>query len=245
MTFVTILYAAMFYFAAAILFVGLAYRIYEYATIPAPLKIPTPPAPMTQKGVAVRIFREVVFFESLFSATKWTWLFSWLFHLALLLAAFRHLKYFTDPVWFWVSFELVQVAGHYAAYMMLFGLLGLFARRVFVDRVRYISSPSDYLILVLTIAIAGSGLMMKWFPSDILAIKLFFVGLLTFNFSELPADTMLLIHLSLVIALMIIFPYSKLLHAPGLFFSPTRNQVDNARSKRHLANWAKRIESNK
>ena len=184
----------MFYFAAAILFVGLAYRIYEYATIPAPLKIPTPPAPMTQKGVAVRIFREVVFFESLFSATKWTWLFSWLFHLALLLAAFRHLKYFTDPVWFWVSFELVQVAGHYAAYLMLFGLLGLFARRVFVDRVRYISSPSDYLILVLIIAIAGSGLMMKWFPSDILAIKLFFVGLLTFNFSEKSSITVNRIH---------------------------------------------------
>ena len=101
------------------------------------------------------------------------------------------------------------------------------------------------MILVLIIAIAGSGLMMKWFPSDILAIKLFFVGLLTFNFSELPSDAVLLIHLSLVIALMIIFPYSKLLHAPGLFFSPTRNQVDNARSKRHVADWAKRMESSK
>ena len=245
MSFVTILYAALFYFAAAILFIGLAYRIYEYATIPAPLKIPTPPAPMTQRGVAIRIFREVVFFESLFSATKWTWLFSWIFHLALLLAAFRHLKYFTDPVWSWVSSELVQVAGHYAVYLMLVGLLGLFARRVFVDRVRYISVPSDYLILVLIIAIAGSGLMMKWFPSDILAIKLFFTGLLTFNISELPSDTVLLIHLSLVIALMIIFPYSKLLHAPGLFFSPTRNQVDNARSKRHVADWAKKMESSK
>jgi len=66
MSFVTILYAALFYFAAAILLIGLAYRIYEYSTIPAPLKIPTPPAPMTQTGVAIRIFREVVFFESLF-----------------------------------------------------------------------------------------------------------------------------------------------------------------------------------
>ena len=81
MSFVTILYAALFYFAATILFVGLAYRVYEYAKIPAPLKIPTPPAPMTQRGVAIRIFREVVFFESLFSATKWTWLFLSLIHI--------------------------------------------------------------------------------------------------------------------------------------------------------------------
>ena len=44
---------------------------------------------------------------------------------------------------------------------------------------------------------------------------------------------------------MIIFPYSKLLHAPGLFFSPTRNQTDTARDQRHISDWAKSLESNK
>jgi hypothetical protein len=42
--------------------------------------------------------------------------------------------------------------------------------------------------------------------------------------------------------LMIVFPYSKLLHAPGLFFSPTRNQADNPREKRHIATWAKALD---
>ena len=158
MSLVTIIYGSLFYFATLILFIGLAYRVYEYASIPAPLKIPTPPAPKTKKGVAVRLFREVVLFESLFHSAKWTWLFGWLFHFALLLAFFRHLRYVTDPVWFWVSWEIVQAAGHYAAYMMLIGLFGLFARRVFVDRVRHISAPSDYLILVLIIGIALSGI---------------------------------------------------------------------------------------
>ena len=37
---------------------------------------------------------------------------------------------------------------------------------------------------------------------------------------------------------MLVFPVSKLLHAPGVFFSPSRNQVDDAREKRHLAPWA-------
>ncbi|MBS82578.1 MAG: nitrate reductase [Gammaproteobacteria bacterium] len=243
MSFVTILYAVMFYIATMILFVGLAYRIYEYSTIPAPLKIPTPPAPQTKQGVLFRFFKEVVLFESLFSATKWTWLFSWLFHFALLLAAFRHLKYFTDPVWFWVSFDIIQAAGHYGAYVMIFGLLGLLGRRIFVDRVRYISSPSDYLLLILIISIASTGLMMKWFQTDILAVRQFFLGLMYFELHELPNDFMLLIHLTLVILLMIIFPYSKLLHAPGLFFSPTRNQTDTARDKRHISKWAKEIEN--
>ena len=52
------------------------------------------------------------------------------------------------------------------------------------------------------------------------------------------ADPVLLVHLSLVALLMIIFPISKLLHAPGLFFSPTRTMTDNPREARHLATWA-------
>ena len=40
---------------------------------------------------------------------------------------------------------------------------------------------------------------------------------------------MLLVHLALVALLMIVFPISKLMHAPGLFFSPTRNQADTSR----------------
>ena len=62
---------------------------------------------------------------------------------------------------------------------------------------------------------------------------------------QLPSDFILLLHLSLVLLLMIIFPYSKLLHAPGLFFSPTRNQTDTARDQRHISDWAKSLESNK
>ena len=70
MSFVTILYAALFYFAASILFIGLAYRIYEYSTIPAPLKIPTPPAPMTQSGVAIRtVFRQFDDMQNLLKAS--------------------------------------------------------------------------------------------------------------------------------------------------------------------------------
>jgi nitrate reductase gamma subunit len=53
------------------------------------------------------------------------------------------------------------------------------------------------------------------------------------------------LHLSIVLLLMIIFPYSKLLHAPGLFFSPTRNQTDTARDQRHISDWARNLESKK
>jgi len=232
MSFVTWLYAGLFYLATAILILGVARKIRIYYRVPAPLKIPTTPAPVTTQGVVARMFREVVFFESLFKSSKWTWIFGWAFHFGLLIAALRHLRYFTDPVWGWVG--LLQSAGIYAGYAMVFGLLGLWARRIFVDRVRYISAPSDHLMLALILGIAGSGLLMKYFfHTDIVALKQFSLGLIRFDLHPLPADPVLLIHLGLVICLMMVFPISKLLHVPGLFFSPTRNQADNSRERRH------------
>ena len=70
--------------------------------------------------------------------------------------------------------------------------------------------------------------------TDIVAVKAFFLGLMYFDWQPMPADLMLNLHLLLVALLMIVFPFSKLLHAPGVFFSPTRNQADNPREKRHL-----------
>ena len=64
-----------------------------------------------------------------------------------------------------------------------------------------------------------------------------------FQVRELPADPALALHLGLVATLAIVFPFSKLLHAPGLFFSPGRNQADDPREHRHLAEWAARLEA--
>jgi nitrate reductase gamma subunit len=68
---------------------------------------------------------------------------------------------------------------------------------------------------------------------------------MTFDFAgmpNVPADPFIVVHLFLVALLMIIFPVSKLLHAPGVFFSPTRNQIDNPREQRHIADWARKLE---
>lgn len=237
----TTVYAILFYVATLTFVGGLALRIYQYATTPAPLKIPIANAPKTVTGVAFRMFREVAFFESLFKSNKWIWLFSALFHAGLLLVVLRHFRYFTEPVWFWVA--LIQPIGIYAGFAMVAGLVGLLLRRIFIPMIRYISSPSDYLMLVLLIFIGLSGMMMKFVAhTDVVAVKQFFLGLMVFDWQPLPSDIPLLVHLGLVAALMIIFPFSKLLHAPGIFFSPTRYQVDNARDKRHIVAWAADLE---
>ena len=240
----TAIFAIGLYLAVLVLVVGTAFRLVHYVRIPVPLVIPTTPAPITRTGVVARLFREVVFFESLFKGSKWTWLFGWIFHFAMLIALLEHLRYISEPVWWWIV--AIQWIGLYAGIAMCLGLVGLAVRRIVVDRIRYISAPSDHLMLLLLVGIAASGVGMKvlW-HTDIVALKAFVIGLIRFDWQPLPADPVLLIHLSLVIVLMLIFPFSKLLHAPGVFFSPTRNMVDTPRERRHVSGWGERTSRRK
>jgi nitrate reductase gamma subunit len=238
----SLFFAVLFYVATAVFVGGLVYKIANFARTPAPLLIPTTPAPTTTGGVVLRMFREVAFFESLFKGNLWIWMFAAAFHFGLALVAIRHLRYFTEPVWSWVVFA--QPFGMYAGFAMVAGLAGLWARRFLVDRVRYISTVSDHLMLLLLLMIGASGLGMKFLMhTDIVAVKIFFLGLMRFDIQPLPAHPALYIHLGCVALLMVVFPFSKLLHAPGIFFSPSRNQVDNPREQRHLASWAAKLES--
>ena len=155
-----------------------------------------------------------------------------MFHVALLVVLLAHLRYFTEPVWFWVVW--LQPFGKYAAFAMFIGLAGLWLRRLGAERTRYISAPSDHSMRLLLIAIAASGMTMRFLnPIDIVALKGFALGLMRADWLPLPDDPVLMLHLALVAGLLIIFPFSKLLHAPGVFFSPSRTQIDNARDKRY------------
>lgn len=237
-----VIFAILFYLATLILVGGLAYKIVDFARTPAPLKIPTTPAPVTATGVGFRMAREVLFFQSLFKSNLWIWVFGYMFHAGLALVLLRHTRYFLEPVGPILAF--IQPFGIYAGFAMAAGLGGLWARRFLVARIRYISTPSDHLMLALLLGIAVTGLGMKFMMhTDIVTVKAFFLGLMRFEINPLPAHPGLYLHLGLVALLMIIFPISKLLHAPGVFFSPTRNQVDNPREVRHLAPWAAKLDS--
>jgi len=230
--------SSIIYFAVFVFIVGAGRKIIQYAFTPAPLKIPTTPAPTTRSGVVLRMFKEVVFFQSLFKASKFTWIFGWLFHAALFYVLLCHLRLFTESVWWWVA-KLAPFS-RIAGFVMVAGLLGLLCRRIFVDRVKTISAPSDYLMLVLILLIAGSGLLMRIVSvADLGYARAFARGLMQFEFSSFPGSVVIYLHLLSVAILLIIFPFSKLLHAPGVFFSPSRNQADNSRERRHVSRGGK------
>ena len=233
----TIVFTVFAYGAGAIFVVGFLARLARYAKTPSPLKIPGTPAPTNSAGVVIRLLGDVVLFKSLFRGNKWTWIGGIFFHYAFLLVILRHLRYFLYPVAGWDM--NLQNIGIYAGYVLPVAILYLLMRRTTVDRTMFVSSLADYFVLALIFGIAVTGLLMKYYVRPFMVdVKGFIYGLVTLNPSTAPADPVFLLHLTLVLTLLVYFPYSKLLHAGGIFFSPTRNQVDNPREKRHINPWS-------
>lgn len=232
MKLLSIFYALLFYFSAAVFVLGTLWRLWLYLRAPAPFKIPTTPAPRTRIGVGWRLLKETLVFESLFKADKPLWLLGWVFHAALLLVLLQHARFFTASYAGWMVWLVVN--GAYISGALVASLGGLWLRRLLIDRVRYVSAPSDHLMLALLLAIGLSGMAMKYVsPVDVYAVNQFVLGVLTLQWKPLPAHPLLLMHLALVALLLAVFPFSKLLHGPALYVTPTRYQRDDARERRY------------
>jgi len=231
----TILFSVLGWITILLFAGGLLYRIYVYARTPMPLKIPvnTPP---TMPGVIGSMAIEITLFRKVFKTNPLLWVGAWIFHVSLLLVILRHLRYFFYPVPGWVM--LFHTAGIWAGYFMLCALLFLLARRFLSERNLYISLPIDYYLLLLLIGIAASGLWMNYHERIYLVdVKAFILGLFSFSLNAPEIHPLLFIHILLVFSLFAYFPFSKLLHAPGIFFSPTMIQRNDIEKRRKVNPW--------
>ncbi|ROL61865.1 menaquinol oxidoreductase [Bacteroidetes/Chlorobi group bacterium ChocPot_Mid] len=219
--------------------------------------------PSSSLGVIGRMALEVLFFRSLFrntkaelkegtkiayGETKWLWAFGLLFHWSFLIVFLRHFRFFADPIPFFVKyletldgfFQIGVPIVYLTGIGLLVALTYLFLRRIFDAKVKYISLASDYFPLLLLIAIATTGIIMRYYvKTDLVAIKQVAVGILSFH-PITPAETIspwFYIHFFLVNVLLIYFPMSKLMHMGGVFLSPTRNLANNNRMAYHENPW--------
>lgn len=211
------------YFAVLVFVAGMLLRLVLYLRTPTPLPHVLTPAPETQSGAAARVLGDVLIFPSLFKADKLLWAAAWVFHVALAATLFRHLRYFTYPVPSPVLY--MEPVALLMGYLFGVAALVLFWRRMALPRTLYISNLPDYMALALLGAIAGTGILMSyWAHVNIVEVKAFALGLLTLRPVAPPQHPLFLIHFFLVQVLLVYFPFSKLLHAGGIFFSPTRTQ---------------------
>ena len=199
--------------------------------------------------------RKLVYKDSLL-----LWLGALLFHWSLLIILLRHSKFFLEPVpsflllferwdgilqvsvpsWFPSMFPILFISN----IVILLALTYLLLRRVLTSQIRYISLPADYLVVLLILGVVTSGILMKFFfKVDVVGVKALALGVITFQ-PSVPADGIGLffyIHLFLICTLIAYFPFSKLMHMPGIFLSPTRNLANTNRISRHINPWDKPV----
>lgn len=221
-------------------------------------RLESPPNDLWMFG---RMALEVLTFRSLFRNTNadlsdqrlsygqniWLWGAALAFHYSFLVVFLRHFRLFMEPVPFFVPllqavdgfFELSVPRLYVSGIVLILAVGYLFARRVVIPQIRYISLPADYFPLFLILGIAISGILMQQFwKVDIRAVKDLTAGLFSLK-PMVPAGigAMFYVHLFLVAVLIAYFPFSKLTHMAGVFMSPTRNQANDNRARRHVNPW--------
>ncbi len=219
-------------------------------------------SPSNTAGVIARMALEVLLFRSLFrnervelkggqklvyGGNKYLWLGGLAFHWSLFTILFRHSRLFTEPVPGVVLFvqdidgilQLAMPTLFITDIVILIALTYLFFRRVIYPQIRYISLSSDYFAVLLLLGVATSGVLMRLFYKvDIVGVKELAMGMLSFH-PIIPEGVGLpfYIHLFLASTLLAYFPFSKMMHAAGIFLSPTRNLINNSRLRRHTNPW--------
>ena len=216
--------------------------------------------PSSNAGVFGRMLLEVLFFRSLFrnastekngeqlaiGSAKWLWLFALCFHWSMLIIVLRHFRLFLDPIPAWITaiegldgmFQIGLPIIYLTDLLIVAGLTFLFLRRVVIPRIRYMSYSIDYFPLFLLLGIACTGIIMRYIVKvDMSAVKQLTLGLVSFNPVAPDVNPIFYMHVFLVSCLLIYFPWSKLMHAGGVFLSPTRNMKANSREFRHVNPW--------
>lgn len=218
--------------------------------------------PSTVFGVLGRMALEILLFRSLFRNTKaevtedrrvvygsdkWLWAAGLAFHWSFLLVIVHHYRFFLEPVprlvtfvesldgFFQVGLPIIYATD----VIFVVAVTYLLLRRFAIPQVRYVSLAADYFPLFLILGIALTGISMRYFEkTDIVAVKELTAGLFTFH-PAVPEEigATFYIHLFLVCVLLAYFPFSKLMHAGGVFLSPTRNLANDSRAHRHVNPW--------
>ncbi|RPF47203.1 respiratory nitrate reductase subunit gamma [Thermodesulfitimonas autotrophica] len=221
------------YITVAILLGGITWRIWRWMIGQIVHNITLPPFPSSWPAAIVWILWQIVSFWNIFKFDRGLWVFAWPMHVALASIAGGHfLGIYTLGQQFhlllpWIvtphqSEAASNFLGTTFGILFFLMLLGLLYRRLAIEKVRVISAPSDYLHLLLLLGIVGVGDYMRLVHTASLhyaEAREYLAGLFTFNPQPLPDNGFFFIHFLLVQIMLIIFPFSKLMHPFGILWN--------------------------
>jgi nitrate reductase gamma subunit len=157
------------------------------------------------------------------------WLLSWSFHVTLALAWIGHLRLVTGlldrglaavGVGSGAIAAMSAIAGGTAGIVLMVTVTTLLARRILVARVREISTPPDFLALLVLVAVITTGNVMRFGGThfDLAETRVWAASLLTFS-PIVPAHPAFLLHAFFAELTILYIAFSKLMHFGGFFFT--------------------------
>lgn len=216
-------------YVALIVFVaGMSYRIRSWMSLKAPAMTLTP-APSDN---LVNTLQEAVLFKSLFAGDRVLWAFAWSFHAVLALIFVGHFRVVANVDVILMKLGMSEAAinsmssgaGGAAGVLIMVALILLLVRRFALPRVSEITGASDYLALLLIGAIIMTGNVMRFGAEhfDLALTRDYFARLVTFSgaaSAEALQNNVFLLHMALALVLVMVIPFSKILHFGGIFFT--------------------------
>jgi nitrate reductase gamma subunit len=228
-------------------------------------------SPSRTAGVIGRLACEGLLFRSLFRNTaparasgpgpcpppvflerKALWLGAMALHWSLLVIVVRHLRLFVDPVPGLAAglaaldgfFEIGTPRWYATDAIVAVALVYLLVRRLRDPLLRYLTLPPDYLALAALMAVAGTGIVLRYAARvDLVDARAYALGLAALAPVPLKdTNPWLAAHAAAVAGLLAMLPFTKMVHAAGLWLSPTRNQANDGRRRRHVNPWDAPVE---
>ena len=218
------------YIAVVVLIGGIAYQAYRWRQkSPIPANLSLHPRPESRIGRVGDALLDMFTMKGLFKVNKLLWAGGFIMHLGLLLLILGHIRVVTDFyfLWDWLNWgesetdTFSAVAGISAGALFAIPLLYLLFRR-FGGKIKILSTPEDYFVLVLLVGIALTGMHMRLvLHVEQHPMRVFMQGLYKFSWQPVPESSGISFvwHFALVQLLMIYFPFGKLMHTIGSFFN--------------------------
>ncbi|MCE5203180.1 MAG: respiratory nitrate reductase subunit gamma [Actinomycetia bacterium] len=220
------------YLAALVFFVGIGWRIYQWATTPkSPVPLGLFPKPATKGGRFGKMFADTFLAPHSARIEPTMWAFAMMFHVAALAAFVGHLRILGEypllPSLLGPDGmnSFAAWAGSIAGSLMLIGVVYWISRRTF-GPYKNLSVPEDYLLLALLLGVVIMGDHMRFVYGGTIhaeTYRAWFLSLLAFR-PAFPEHLLqgnvgwsLGTHMLFTDLFLMYFPFSKLVHAIGSF----------------------------
>jgi nitrate reductase gamma subunit len=175
----------------------------------------------TLKVLALALL-DIIFLRRLLRMNRLLWFGEWAFHVSFILVVLGHLRYIVEPVP--AVFNYFTCIGKHAGYVLPLSLVYIVLVRLRMNEKGDYFSRKNLLLVTIIFLMGITGVIMRFFVrQDIIDIKNYVLGILSFNVNPLPGSPLFIVHYILFLAVLLYLP-SHIIAAPLIMIEARRRE---------------------